>query len=280
MRVLVNGVHLFFDVVGAKLIPDGAVMRERPTLVLIHGGPGTDHSLLKPGMSVLADTAQVVYYDQRGHGRSDLSDPEHWNLDQWAADLVAVCEALEVVKPVVMGGSFGGYVAMAYATTYPDHPSKLILASTRAKAPDFSRALAVFERLGGGEARSIAAQYFEDPSEANLRDFIRVTVPLYTRTPQDSNVPRRAIHTRQVTEHFRRHELLNMNLLARLLSVKCPTLLLGGEDDPMVPIEDQEDIAAALPQHLVQFHRVPNAGHGPYRDDPHVFDIIREFILS
>jgi pimeloyl-ACP methyl ester carboxylesterase len=48
----------------------------------------------------------------------------------------------------------------------------------------------------------------------------------------------------------------------------------------MVPIEFQEDIAAALPQRLVQFLRVPNAGHNPMRDDPTVYDSIREFILS
>ena len=90
----------------------------------------------------------------------------------------------------------------------------------------------------------------------------------------------RAIWTLDVMEHFRRDELLRMNLLPSLAKVQCPTLLFGGEDDPMVPIQDQEDIAAALPQHLVRFERFANAGHGPYRDDPRVFDVIREFILS
>jgi pimeloyl-ACP methyl ester carboxylesterase len=40
MHVRVNGVRLFFDVEGAKLVPDGPVMREKPTLLLLHGGPG------------------------------------------------------------------------------------------------------------------------------------------------------------------------------------------------------------------------------------------------
>ncbi len=266
MRVEVNGVRLFFDIEGAKVVPDGPVMREKPTLILVHGGPGSDHSRYKPGMRVLADDAQVIYVDQRGHGRSDKSDPAHWNLDQWAADLLGLCEALEIVKPVVMGGSFGGYVAMAYATSYPDHPSKLILSSTRAKAPDFSRAL--------------AERFFDDPSETNRVPFFRVCMPLCTRTPQDRQAMRRTIRTLEVLEHFRRGELLRMDMLPRLANIRCPTLVIGGEDDPMVPIEDQEDIAAALPEHVVQIHRVPNAGHGPYRDDPRVFDIIRDFILA
>ncbi len=58
MRVLVNGVRLFFDVEGASLVPEGATMREKPTLVLLQGGPGLDHSIYKPSFSALADVAQ------------------------------------------------------------------------------------------------------------------------------------------------------------------------------------------------------------------------------
>ena len=61
MRVLVNGVRLFFDVEGAKLVPDGPAMREKPTLLLLHGGPGFDHSIYKPAYSALADVAQIIY---------------------------------------------------------------------------------------------------------------------------------------------------------------------------------------------------------------------------
>ena len=64
MHVLVNGVRLFFDVEGAGLVPDGPIMREKPTLLLLHGGPGFDHSIYKPAYSSLADCAQVVYLDQ------------------------------------------------------------------------------------------------------------------------------------------------------------------------------------------------------------------------
>ena len=66
MHVLVNGVRLFFDIEGAKLVPDGPVMREKPTLLLLHGGPGFDHSIYKPAYSALADIAQIIYLDHRG----------------------------------------------------------------------------------------------------------------------------------------------------------------------------------------------------------------------
>ncbi len=68
MFVQVNGARLFFDVEGAVLVPDGPRMREKPTLLLLHGGPGFDHSIYKPAFSAVADLAQVIYLDHRGCG--------------------------------------------------------------------------------------------------------------------------------------------------------------------------------------------------------------------
>ena len=79
MHVSVNGVRLFFDVEGAKLVPDGPVMREKPVLLMLHGGPGADHSIYRPAYSALADIAQIVYLDHRGNGRSEDGPRESWN---------------------------------------------------------------------------------------------------------------------------------------------------------------------------------------------------------
>ena len=81
MWVQVNGVRLFFDVEGAGLVPDGPRMREKPTVVLLHGGPGFDHSIYKPAFSSLADVAQVVFLDHRGNGRSEAGPQEFLDPD-------------------------------------------------------------------------------------------------------------------------------------------------------------------------------------------------------
>ena len=70
MRITVNDTELYFDVEGPALVPDGPTMRERPTMLVLHGGPGFDHAYFKPALSALADTAQVVYLDLRCQGRS------------------------------------------------------------------------------------------------------------------------------------------------------------------------------------------------------------------
>ena len=78
MHVSVNGVRLFFDVEGTKLVPDGPVMREKPVLLMLHGGPGADHSIYRPAYSALADIAQIVYLDHRGNGRSEDGPRANW----------------------------------------------------------------------------------------------------------------------------------------------------------------------------------------------------------
>jgi hypothetical protein len=66
-------------------------MREKPTLLLLHGGPGFDHSIYKPVYSSLADCAQVIYLDNRGNGRSDAGPRDAWTLAQWALRVTWYC---------------------------------------------------------------------------------------------------------------------------------------------------------------------------------------------
>ncbi|HTY18704.1 MAG TPA: alpha/beta fold hydrolase [Myxococcota bacterium] len=280
MRISIGDCRLFVDVEGAKLVPDGPAMREKPTLLLLHGGPGFDHSSYKPSFSVLADAAQLVYYDHRGNGRSDRSSAERWNLAQWGDDVVALCDALGIEKPVVLGQSFGGMVAMAYAVRHPDHPGKLILSSTTARHR-LDRVLAAFERLGGAEAREAARCYWEKPGAGTLPDYARLCFPLYSKTPRDPAADARTAWNFDVMFAFGGGEDRTFDLLPELGKVRCPTLVLGGEDDPICPIDDQADIAAALPASRVRFERFPGCGHGVFRDDPtRGFAVIRDFVRS
>jgi len=84
---------------GAKLVPDEGTMRKRPTVVFVHGGPGFDHTMFKAFYAQLTAIAQLVYYDQRGNGRSEEGPRERWTLDQWADDLRRLCEVLGIERP-------------------------------------------------------------------------------------------------------------------------------------------------------------------------------------
>ena len=286
MHVLVNGVRLFFDVEGARLVPDGPVMREKPTLLLLHGGPGFDHSIYRPAYSALADAAQIIYLDHRGNGRSEDGPRQNWNLAQWGDDVRAFCDALGIVDPVVLGASFGGMVALAYATRHPDHPSKLVLISTEASGGSYrERRVELFERFGGPEVGALARRRFLElrghPDEASLDAWRRMAMPLYTRIPRDPNGARRAISRSEVQRWFTKPggESHTFDMFPDLHRIQCPTLVLGGEDDPIHPIESQADIAAALPPHLVQFERFENCRHAVVPDAPErAMAVIRQFI--
>jgi proline iminopeptidase len=286
MDVNVNGVRLFFDVEGAKFVPDGPVMREKPTLLLLHGGPGFDHSIYKPAYSALADIAQIIYLDHRGNGRSEEGERESWNLAQWGDDVRVFCDVLGIANPIVLGASFGGMVALSYATRHPAHPAKLVLISTEAAGGSHrDRRVVLFERFGGAEVGALARRRFLEiegqADQAALETWRNLAMPLYTRKRRDADMARRAVNRPEVLQWFTRPggESQTFNMIGDLARIQCPTLVLGGEDDPMLPIECQADIAAALPAHLVQFERFADCGHAVVPDAPErAMAVIRDFI--
>ena len=255
-------------------------MRQVPTLLLLHGGPGFDHSVFKPDLSGFNEIAQIIYLDHRGNGRSDWDSSDRWNLDRWGDDIRAFCDVLEIEKPIVLGESFGGMVAMSYATRHPDHPGKLILASTAAQMRT-DRSLDVFEKLGGQDAREVARRFFEEPSQSVMAEYVQKCLPLYTQTQRSSDWMARSVQNTEITSFFFQNEIRTFNMLPQLERIKCPTLITAGEMDPITPIQNSEDIAAAIPKGLARLERFKNAGHGVQRDDPAGFErVVRAFIGS
>ncbi len=104
MKLQVNGTELFFDVVGSGL--DAASdFRQKPTMIILHGGPGFDHTYLRPWLDPVSEVAQLVYVDQRGCGRSQRHSHEYYQLGIMADDIVLLCKALDVDRPIVLGQS-------------------------------------------------------------------------------------------------------------------------------------------------------------------------------
>ncbi|KMO13814.1 alpha/beta fold hydrolase [Methylobacterium platani] len=282
MFVAVNGVRLFVDVENAGLVPDGGTMREKPPLLLLHGGPGFDHSAFKPLFSSLSDVAQVVYYDHRGNGRSEDGDRAAWTLAQWGDDVKGLCDALGLVRPVVLGMSFGGYVAQAYATRYPDHPGKLVLVSTAARV-DFPAIVERFRGLGGGEVARIAETYWTAPTAERRAEYFRTCVPFYRRRPVDPARMQRVPVRNDTALHFNGpdNEQGRMDFRPALGGVRCPVLVMAGEHDPLVPPSVGQALVAALPPDRLRFERFAECGHDLFGDAPdHAVAVLRDFIAA
>jgi len=285
MHITINGARLFFDVRGEKLIPDGPTMRERSTLLLLHGGPGGDHAMFRPAFDGLADIAQVIYLDHRGNGRSDHCTPDEWTLAQWGDDVKTFCDTLGIAKPIVLGYSFGGMVLQAYATRHPGHAGKLIFYSTSPKV-DREENYAVFERLGGAVARAVAEARWKTPNPETQRAYIETCYPLYNRrATRDPNAALRSIENDAVAFHFGGPDgpdgqAVRLDYREALANIECPSLVVAGEDDPITPVSRSRLLAASLPPHLVRLEVVPNAGHGVHNDDPQgTMALLRDFIL-
>ena len=278
MKVRANGVDLFFDLEGTKLVVEGPWVRERPTVVLLPTGPGPDHSLYKEHLGpALAAAAQVVYLDLRGAGRSDWSSPEHWNLDTWVEDVAAFCDALELERPAVLGTGIGGVVGLLLAARHPEVVDRLVLVSAVPRYVHM-RSIAEFDRLGGPEAGEVAARHFAGPTESTFAEFMRVCVPLYTRNPTPADTVARIQMNLELAAHWEASAAREYDVREEAGRVTCPTLVLAGEDDPSATIAGVEELVEALPREHVQYERYPDTGHGVFRDRPDAIDRVVAFL--
>ncbi len=268
MFVEVNGARLFFDTAGSHLAVDGEQMRQRRSLIVMHGGPGFDHSLMRPWFDRFADQYHVVYLDHRGNGRSG-GERETWRLDQWGDDIRTLCDVLGLERPIVYGLSFGGMVAMSYAARHPDHPAGLVLASTAGRM-DLAATYQMMERLGGAAARTCAERFWSDPQPEAAADYMRICMPLYnpTQSPDAAQARARARQRFEVMFDFIKGEQRSMDLLGGLSWVRCPTLVQAGALDPITPLVCSQAIHAALPPDVGELEMFDGAGHGVHRDEP------------
>jgi pimeloyl-ACP methyl ester carboxylesterase len=276
----VNGARIFFDTVGSKLVIDGERMREKQSLIVMHGGPGFDHSTMRPYFDRFADTHQIVYIDHRGNGRSSGA-PDTWTLAQWGDDVKAVCDVLGIEHPVVFGNSFGGMVAMSYAAQHPEHPAKLILSSTAARM-HLDVSYRMMEERGGTKAREVAQRFWTTADEDAMAEYMAVCMPLYNSTAGENQaaVRRRAIMRSETTRHFSLGEMRTMDARAGLEAVRCPTLVTVGDYDPITPVVCSEEIVASLPPGVGELKVFKGAGHGVHRDSPDEAEALLRRFLS
>jgi proline iminopeptidase len=278
MRVDVGGSRLFVDVEGAKLVPEGAWMRERPTVLLIHSGPGFDHGLFKAHLGpAVAAYAQAVYVDLRGHGRSDPAPPEQLRLDVWADDVLALCEALELVRPVVLGHGFGALVATRFVSRHPDVPSALAVGAPYARVVP-ARMVEAFDRLGGAEAGEAARRFYAEPGHVTLGEYLRACYPLIVRSPEGAEELTRSVFSADTFVEWTQAEGLSFDLREELGRVAVPTLVLAGEDDPYTPISAAREFADALPPELVRFRSFAGVRHPVFRESPEALQELRRFV--
>ncbi|HQR17941.1 MAG TPA: alpha/beta fold hydrolase [Gemmatimonadales bacterium] len=237
-----------------------------PATVVLHGGPGAHHDYLLPGFDALADRRTLIYYDQRGGGRSAVPRDVPVGWREQVADLEALREAWGLERLSIAGYSWGGLLALLYATEHPGRVERLALVSPapawraarleferrfteRTMAPALQEARATLRASGLRERDPAAFQrrtfelsvagYFHDPAKVSGLTPFRVT----GRTQQE------------VWDSLGDYDL--RPALARL---RIPAIVVHGDDDP-IPAESAQTLAALLAAPL---HLLADCGHVPY----------------
>ena len=254
MRAALRGTEIYFDIEGSGLVPDGAAMREKRPAMVIHGGPGSDHTGFKPAFTPLSERLQLIYFDHRGQGRSARGDPGRYTLDENIEDMEALRTHLGLGPVVSIGTSYGGMVAMAHAARYPDAVSHLVLAVTAAHSGFVARAQAILRERGSAEQQAVCedlwAGTFRTP--AAVQHYYAVMGPLYScrfDPKQAGLVSGRAMPSPEpLNRAFGPGGVLrDFDLRPELPRITAPTLILAGRHDWICPPEFSEELHALLP---------------------------------
>jgi proline iminopeptidase len=262
-------------------------------VVILHGGPDFDHSYLLPDMDRLSDEFRLIYYDQRGRGRSvEGVKPEDVTLESDIGDLDRVREYLQLGSAMILGHSWGTVLALEYALRHPDRVSHLVLMNPGpASADDYaSFRKAYVERLGAdldrqreimasaaykaGEPETVAARYrlHFKPALQRPEDYERLMATMkaaFIRQGKEGIVEARAVEDRLMADTWSSNAY---DLLPKLKALRIPTLVIFGDHD-FIPFDTAAHIAGAIPNaRLVTFKA---CGHFSYLECP---DAVRKSI--
>ncbi len=286
MKLTVNGTELFFDVVGSAL-DAAAKFRQKPIMIVLHGGPGFDHTYLRPWLDPVSDVAQLVYVDERGCGRSARHTHEYYQLGIMADDVVALCKTLGIDHPIVLGQSYGGFVALSIATRHADFASGIVLFDT---SPAWTGGydLDALEQLVGGEygkaLREIA--YHESTgvaTEAELKRFEKEIMPLYWHQSVDpaviSDMFENPLMNMDIATYMMGTLSKEYDLRPHLAEIKIPTLVLQGRYDWVTPMSGAQEMAQGIPN--ARLHIFEHSSHMVFMEEPgELVSVLKEWIAS
>jgi proline iminopeptidase len=255
-----------------------------PPIMVLHGGPGFDHSYLLPDLDRLADTYRLIYYDQRGRGKSaEGVQPSEVDIQSEMDDLEALRAYSHLESVALLGHSWGGLLAMEYALRHPERVSHLILLNTAPASHD-DCALFLRERDANNPAAVETLRILEsrpgfaegDDLEARAT-YYRVYYGMTLRSPElldrlienlrvgwtkEGVLKARAVGNQLWRETY---ESAGYDLLPKLTELDAPTLVLHGDYD-FVPVACATHIVEAIPGARLVVLR--DCGHFSYIERP------------
>ncbi|MBV8802748.1 MAG: alpha/beta fold hydrolase [Gammaproteobacteria bacterium] len=266
MKATLIDTEIYFDIAGMQLRPVGKDFVEYPVLFMLHGGPGGDHLNFKRFSLKLQDVAQLVFIDHRGGGRSKKTRQADYTLENNIEDVEALRQYLGLKKICILGGSYGGIVAQGYAIRYPKQVEKLILSVTMPSYKGVEESKEYLREHGTEKQIAICEHLWNGTfKNANhVKNYFDLMEPLYSLTARKNR--KQTVFTKSQT--IWSHEALNegfsgflrhFNFIPELKKIKCPTLILAGNDDWICRPSQSKIIAQHIPHAQLKIFR--NCGH-------------------
>jgi proline iminopeptidase len=202
-------------------------------LVVLHGGPGMDHTMFRPYLDPLAEDFRVLYVDQRGQGRSERVDPAALTLEVFARDVSLLAEALGLDEYAVLGHSFGAIVTTWHAVNLGTATAYVISGGGDSSDKLLADVEASLEAMG--EAGVPIADSWEQEqtveTEEELKELLRVQMPFHFAGDPPPGFGDETIGTPGVLRHFANVGYGDFDFTPDLGRVQKPTLLVVGEKD-------------------------------------------------
>jgi pimeloyl-ACP methyl ester carboxylesterase len=248
-------------------------------LIAINGGPGLSSHYMLSLENLAGPNFAVVTYDQRGVSRSSAppQDPANYTLAKYVADLEAVRQAVGVETVYLLGHSWGGLVAMRYATIYPQRVRAIVLVDSGAPTwKDMLAGMSRFsERVAVLQARGILPQDLtrqEGQDDPVLRAYF--SDPHFWFSPDDKGGPP---EFSQVANQLTWTAIQGLDLTAEVAKLTHPVLVLWGQDDPFgVPMA--EATVAALSSAKVEYVLLDKCGHFWHECPEQFYPRVRAFL--
>ncbi len=276
-----NGVLIYYATLGAG-----------DPLVIVHGGPGASHDYFLPWLLPLARHNRVVFIDERGSGRSEkLEDAKQYTVENMVEDVEAVRRALNLGRINLLGHSYGGVLAQAYALKYQSHLQHLILASTFSSTSAMNQVFVRMKERMPAELRERIDKMEKEgvyghgkPYEQNRYTAEYMTAAwgegyfpyLYQNRPDPTYDPVSANASWDLYremwgstgEYVIDGNLKSVEYTERLASLHVPVLITAGDHDECDPSLSETMHAKIKGSKLVI---LPKSGHMTFVDQPRMF---------
>jgi proline iminopeptidase len=278
MEATIDGVPIFYEPVGAE---------SNYPLIVLHGGPGFDHTEMHPWLDPLSDLFRLIYVDERGQGRSERVDPATLTLARFAADVTGLARALGLARYALLGHSFGAFITLAHAVEHGTASHYIVSGGTASftkTAAEIQANLASFEPAALRE--QIARSWELEPQARTPEDvdrlwrmqapfhFARTDTEAYRRYMAASD---RTVYAPEVLAYFAAQDY-PIEFEDRLGTIRRPVLVITGDTDRVCTPRAAREMHAGIPGSELVI--LPNAGHMSFVEQPGMyFAAVRDFFV-